>query len=317
MGRKAHPKIVGGDVECKTFLLMHMTNWNGYVLKVNTRQRETTRDIHPKEFNNSGVYILTSFHNYDDLDKGIFGQQIGDKDRVQVYAGQARHFDSRTNDPKRLNDQDFFYLIGIKCPPDFQEGAPQWKMDENWRQHLEHKLIAKLKKNATDWGFDCTNNKGESRSFADDETIEKIEMWYEKLERILEHMECPGFVEEHTHYNLANTTKRHWDSMNSTKKHFKANGWEISSTSKSSPVRIVKGSLATFSRWQIAIRYQEIKSELISENILKKRTIAGKDYYEFQSDWTFNNKSEASAVITNSSSPSGKSFEEGHIDIPS
>ena len=91
---------------------MHMKNWSGYVLKVNTRQRETTRGKHPKEFNNSGVYILTSFHNYDDLDKGIFGQEIGDKDRVQVYAGQARHFDSRTNDPKRLNDEDFFYLIG-------------------------------------------------------------------------------------------------------------------------------------------------------------------------------------------------------------
>lgn len=140
----------------------------GFILKVpaNT-ELNSIRDEFGHMFGGAGVYLF------------LTESCPESEGRSKIYAGKARHLDSRANDKKRLEDKDFLFLIKKGKPND----DVSMNMDENWRQHVEHSLIKDLMSNQAKIGFECSNRSYESKSLAEDTS--HMEMWYRIMKKKL------------------------------------------------------------------------------------------------------------------------------------
>jgi hypothetical protein len=229
--------------------------------------RESLRKKHDGIMNRSGVYLHLS---------------ATEDGRPSIYAGQARHLETRGAHPARIKDRDLVILAARRDPRD---------MDENWRQELEHLLIKGLVKREESDNIVCENKKREPASYCEDK--EEIHTWFKSLLRGLKDRKVPGFF-----------TKKYGDpkvelysiksSQRATKNHFEVDGARyIPSTGR---VTVPIGSLASRNRSCVPISHQEVKTDLIKSGILK---LEGKQF-RFTKEYPFGSRSEATAVIINS-----------------
>jgi len=253
--------------------------WKGQVVIFSPKERKTTRAANRDIFGKSGIYLYVN--------------ESKTRNTVSIYAGQARHLDSRADDPKRfMNDDGSTKYTSIVLIT--REGNLQ--MDENWRQHLEHLLIADLTDRSRGKGFICENRTREPASYATEKEREIIEFWYTELEEELAMRGIAGF--DNRKFSAPSTQTYYCESGKSARtKIFKAIGEysEVAGT-----VHVLEGSYAAIHRWQVAVTHQRVKSNLIEKGILIEDKLDGKDCYRFTQDVTFSSKTEATAVIVNS-----------------
>ena len=117
--------------------------------------RESLRKEHVGIMNRSGVYLHLS---------------ATEDGRPSIYAGQARHLETRGAHPARIKDRGLVILAARRDPRD---------MDENWRQELEHLLIKGLVKREESDNIVCENKKREPDSYCEDK--EEIHTWFKSL----------------------------------------------------------------------------------------------------------------------------------------
>ncbi len=233
--------------------------------------RESLRKEHDGIMNRSGVYLHLS---------------ATEDGRPSIYAGQARHLETRGAHPTRIKDRDLVILAA--------RGEDPWNMDENWRQELEHLLIKGLVEREETHNIVCENKKREPDSYCEDK--EEIHAWFDSLLSELKDQEVPGYTEKKYGepkvelYSIKS-------SQRATKNHFKVDGARyIPSTGR---VTVPIGSVATGNQYCVPISHQEVKTELIKSGILEPVEPEG-EHFRFTEEYTFGSRSEATAVIINS-----------------
>jgi len=253
--------------------------WKGQVVIFSPEERKKARAENREVFGKSGVYLYVNENK--------------NEKTASIYVGQARHLDSRADDPKRFTDDDgstkYSSIVLITREDDLQ-------MDENWRQHLEHLLIDNLTDRSKRKGFVCENRTREPASYATKKERGIIESWYSELEKELEMSGIAGF--DSRNFFAPVTQTYHCESGKSARtKIFKA---KCEYSEVAGTVHVLKDSYAAIGRCQVAVTHQRVKSNLIEKGVLIEAKLNGKDCYRFSQDFTFSSKSEATAVIVNS-----------------
>lgn len=254
-------------------------------------------------FNNSGVYIYEK-SSHRDIPSSF-------------YAGQARHFASRTDNNSRLADVDYVYLIGlvnIETHPDKCR-----KMDENWRQHFEHKLIDHLYDSCISKRFVVDNHKREGHSFASISQKESMDASFDLLKTALDRLHCYPFTAElpsSANQDLVGVRAR--SSPGATKNVYHVEG-KYDPRTKALEVfeRCEKDQTAFVSigRWQVAMTYQQAKTSLIDAGYIKPGLACSpggkkeRNVYLLTQKLTFANISEAVHVVANAPKAARDVFE--------
>jgi hypothetical protein len=247
--------------------------WAGRVVIFSPDERKDARSKNRDVFGKSGVYLYV---NENKVEK-----------TASIYAGQARHLDSRADDPKRILNRHSIILITRK-------GNQQ--MDENWRQHLEHLLIQNLTDRAPQYGFICENRSREPASYASTGVRSTIQSWYNELENELSSKGVVGF--DKRKFTPPNTETYYCQSESSART--KVYNAICEYSEDAGTVYVKEGSFAAIGRWQVAVTHQKVKTNLIDKRILVEAELNGKPCYRFTQDVTFFSQSEATAVIVNS-----------------
>jgi len=249
--------------------------WTGRVVKFSPDERKEARSKNREVFGKSGVYLYVKENNAENT--------------ASIYAGQARHLDSRADDPKRLEEGEYTTIILITRKDNQQ-------MDENWRQHMEHLLINNLTERASQYGFICENRTREPASYASSGVRTRIKSWYDELENQLSSIGVVGF-DNRKFAPLATQTYYCESASTARTKVYMA---KCEYSEEAGTVFVKEGSFAAIGRWQVAVTHQKVKTNLKDNNILVEDEFNGKPCYRFTKDFTFFSQSEATAVIVNS-----------------
>ena len=232
--------------------------------------RKSLRKDHDGIMNRSGVYLHLST-----TEDGV---------RPSIYAGQARHLETRGAHSTRIKDKGLVILAARRAPRD---------MDENWRQELEHLLIKDLVDREESHNIVCDNKKMESASYCVEEEKGKIRTWFYSLLSELEDHGVPGYTKVgYSKHDVKLYSIK--SSQRATKNHFKVEKARVAA----GRVTVPKESLTTVNQDCVPISHQEVKTELIKSGILEPVEPEG-EHFRFTEEYTFGSRSEATAVIIN------------------
>ena len=261
----------------------------GYILKVPAEKSnlKEIRKEHGHMFGGAGVYLFLT-------------ESCPDSEgRSKIYAGKARHLDSRANDKKRLEGKDFLFLIK-KGEPD---GDESMHMDENWLQQIEHLLIRDLMSKQAHVGFECSNRSYESKSLAKKESIIQMNKWYETLKKkLIEEFQLRQFgdkpINSKVRKPLLFLQIKDFVHSNPPIEFF---GKDLIKVPKGTSCRTSqKAGISLEERkmkFSVDIPYQEYKKELIANKILEWD--GDGERWEFKKDQWFTSLSQMAAIVNN------------------
>ena len=215
--------------------------------------------------------------------------------RPKWYAGQAIHLGSRAGNSKRISDKSIVILIRL-LPKDEEDDL---KMDENWRQHLEHLMINDLQKRIETHHIIVENSKEERESQCLKDERNRIEMFFNQIVNYLETKNLPGFGDSIDWSKLDDPSFPYV--LGSERTVYQVAKDQGLKYEKSGRVKIFKGARASPSMWSVNVEVQEYKSNLILKEVLvpkfdKKNKLK---HYVFEKDHMFMSTSWATRVIKN------------------